>query len=201
MKQYLLGLMLLVSIGCGQSAPTMDKLTDDGVILAFGDSLTYGTGASGGQDYPSVLSQLTGHEVINAGIPGEISQEGLKRLPDLLDQYQPALLILMHGGNDILRKLPVEQTRANLQAMIAAAKQRNIQVVLLGVPKFSLLLLSSAEFYGELADSEALVADLQTLPEILSDNQLKADTVHPNSKGYRLLAERIADLLRERGVI
>lgn len=201
MKRYLLGLILLIGVACGQSAPKMGKLTDDGVILAFGDSLTYGTGAAAGQDYPSVLAQLSGHEVINAGIPGEISEQGLQRLPDLLDEHQPSLLILMHGGNDILRKLPEEQTRANLKAMIAAAKQRNIQVVLLGVPKFALLLLRSAEFYGELAKSEAVAADLDTLPEILSDSGLKADTVHPNGKGYHLLAERIAELLRERGVI
>lgn len=201
MKRYLLGLALLVCVACGESSPKMNKLSGDAVILAFGDSLTYGTGAAVGQDYPSVLAQLTGHKIINAGIPGEISQQGLQRLPELLDEYQPALLILMHGGNDILRKLPAEQTRANLKAMIDEAKQRNIQVVMLGVPKFAVLLLSSAEIYGELAKTEAVVSDLESLPEILSHNELKADTVHPNGTGYRRLAENLAELLHKQGVI
>lgn len=201
MKRYLLGLTLLTCVACGESAPKMNRLTDDATILAFGDSLTYGTGAAAGQDYPSVLAQLTGHPVINTGIPGEISQQGLQRLPQLLDEHQPALLILMHGGNDILRKLPAEQTRANLKAMIEAARQRNVQVIMLGVPKFALLQLRSAEFYAELAEAEAVNIDLDSLPEILSHNELKADTVHPNGQGYRQLAENIAALLRKHGVI
>jgi lysophospholipase L1-like esterase len=201
MKPYLLGLILLVCLACDQSSSKMHKLANEAVILAFGDSLTYGTGAAAEQDYPSILVELTGYQVINAGVPGEISQQGLQRLPGLLDEYRPALLILMHGGNDILRKLPVEQTRANLKAMIDAARQRNIQVVMLGVPSFSLLQLHSAEFYGELAESEAVVSDLESVPEILSHYELKADTVHPNDKGYRQLAEHVAELLRKQGVI
>lgn len=201
MKRFLLGLGLLVCVACGLSSPKLNKLSDKAVILAFGDSLTYGTGAAAEHDYPSILSELTGREVINAGVPGEISQQGLQRLPVMLDEYQPELMILMHGGNDILRKLPVEQTRANLKAMIDAARQRNIQVLMLGVPSFSLLQLRSAEFYAELAETEVVVSDLESLPEILSHNELKADTVHPNDKGYRQLAEHIAELLRNQGVI
>jgi len=201
MKRYLLGVLMLACVACGQSSAKLNKLSDDAVILAFGDSLTYGTGAAAEHDYPSILLELTGHQVVNAGVPGEISQEGLQRLPELLDEYQPQLLILMHGGNDILRKLPTVQTRANLKAMIDVARQRNIQVLMLGVPSFSLLQLRSAEFYVELAESEAVVSDLESLPEILSHNELKSDTVHPNDKGYRQLAEHIAELLRKQGVI
>lgn len=201
MTRYLLGLLMLACVACGQSSPKLNKLSDDAVILAFGDSLTYGSGATAEHDYPSILLELTGYQVINAGVPGEISQQGLQRLPELLDEYQPALLILMHGGNDILRKLPAEQTRANLKAMIDAARQRNIQVLMLGVPSFSLLQLRSAEFYAELAETEAVVSDLESVPEILSHNELKADTVHPNDQGYRQLAEHIAELLRKQGVI
>lgn len=200
-RHYCWALLIVLCAACSRSAPRLDKLADDAVILAFGDSLTYGTGAASGHDYPSVLSRLANRDVINAGVPGEISEEGRQRLPALLDQYQPALLILMHGGNDILRKLPEEQTRANLLAMVDEARRRNIQVVLLGVPRFSLLLLHSAEFYADLAESEGLVCDLDSLPAILSRNELKSDTVHPNDRGYRQLAENLAELLRTQGVI
>lgn len=201
MKTYLMGLTLLCCVGCNNSSPSLNKLADDAVILAFGDSLTYGTGAATDHDYPSILAQLSGKEVINAGVPGEISAEGRQRLPALLDEYRPSLLILIHGGNDILRQLPAEQTRDNLNAMVADAKQRGIQVLMLGVPKFGLLMLRSAEFYADVAQSGAIVSDLETLPDILASNELKADTVHPNDKGYRRLAENIASLLKQQGAL
>lgn len=201
MKQWIIGLALLGVIACNKQTPMLSKLPDDAVILAFGDSLTYGTGAVTEHDYPTILAGLAGREVINAGVPGEISSEGLIRLPALLDEYQPDLLILMHGGNDILRQINPEQTRDNLKAMIVEAKQRNIAVVLMGVPKFGLVFLHSAEFYAELAQSEQVPIDLESLPTILSSNALKSDTVHPNDAGYAQLAKNIAVLLQQQGAL
>lgn len=201
MKKWMIGLALLGSIACNKQTAMLNKLPDDAVILAFGDSLTYGTGAAAQHDYPAILADLTGREVINEGVPGEISSEGRQRLPALLDEYQPALLILMHGGNDILRQINIEETRENLKAMIAEAKQRNIAVVLLGVPKFGLVFLRSAEIYAELAQSEHVPTDLASLPAILASNTLKSDTVHPNDQGYQKLAENIAALLHEQGAL
>jgi acyl-CoA thioesterase I len=201
MKQWIIGLALLGVIACNKQTPMLSKLPDDALILAFGDSLTYGTGAGAEHDYPSILAGLADREVINAGVPGEISSEGLIRLPALLDEYQPNLLILIHGGNDILRQINPEQTRDNLKAMIAEAKQRNIGIVLMGVPKFGLVFLHSAEFYAELAQSEQVPVDLESLPTILSSNALKSDTVHPNDAGYAQLAKNIAVLLQQQGAL
>lgn len=201
MQKWIIGFALLCCLGCHKTAAMLSKLPDDAVILAFGDSLTYGTGASSQHDYPHILAQLIGHEVINAGVPGEISGEGRQRLPALLDEYHPGLLILIHGGNDILRQIPADQTRDNLKAMIAEAKQRNISVVLIGVPKFGLVFLHSAEFYAELAKSENVPSDLESLPDILSSNELKSDTIHPNDQGYQRLAENIAALLQKQGAL
>ena len=103
-------LIFLFLSACEQSTPPVfEKISQGAVILAFGDSLTYGSGAPKNTDYPSVLSALSQHKVINAGIPGEISRTGLRRLPALLDQHQPELLILIHGGNDLLRRIPEQQ--------------------------------------------------------------------------------------------
>lgn len=95
---------LLLLIAACDAGDRLQPLTKNAVILAFGDSLTHGTGASIEQAYPQKLQAMLSRTVINAGVPGEISQTGLKRLPGLLKKYQPELLILCHGGNDILRK-------------------------------------------------------------------------------------------------
>ncbi|MEM7401647.1 MAG: GDSL-type esterase/lipase family protein [Pseudomonadota bacterium] len=172
-------------------------LSSDATILAFGDSLTYGTGAHKGEDYPSILSSLTGLKVINAGVPGEISNEGLQRLPSLLDEYQPDLLILIHGGNDILRKLPRAELKNNLLAMFDLANKRSIPVVNFGVPEPGLF-LKSAETYQQLVNETDVPIELKLLPDIIGDKSLKADIAHPNAKGYRKLAEGIFEFLQEK---
>ncbi|RYU58985.1 arylesterase [Methylolobus aquaticus] len=194
-----LWLAFLLLTACGDDGPRLPVLSPDASIIAFGDSLTSGVGAAPGQDYPSQLARLTGFRVTNAGVPMEVSAEGLARLPALLDENPANLLILIHGGNDFLRNLPQEQTAANLTAMIAAARSRGISVVMLGVPRPALFGLSSAEFYDELAESTGTPIDGETLPAILSDNSLKSDLVHPNDEGYRRLAEATASLLRASG--
>lgn len=193
--------LILLLIACSEPVPTLPQLPENAVILAFGDSLTYGTGAADGYDYPSVLSELIAREVINEGYPGEISKKGAERLPPLLDRYRPDLLILIHGGNDMIRKIPADETTEHLNAMITAAQQRNIGVVLLGVPKPALFLLSSAEFYQSVAQQWEIPSDLSTLPELLSQNEFKSDPVHLNPAGYRILAENIKKLLEKSGAL
>jgi len=200
-KVLLLVLTLFISACDNKPDLVFNKLSQEAIIRAFGDSLTYGSGASKGANYPGVLSVLSAHTVINAGIPGEISSNGLSRLPALLDKHQPELLILIHGGNDMLRKIPQQQTSDNLKQMISEAQQRNIKVVMLGVPKFNLFLLSSSEIYQQVAEEYKVPVDLESLPHILSDNALKSDTIHPNDQGYRLMAENIYELLVEAGAL
>lgn len=199
MKQIVLFFLILVT-GCSSSVPPLPPLAPDDTILAFGDSLTYGTGVGEDDSYPAVLEQLTGHTVVNAGVPGEETPQGLKRLPQLLAEYKPALLILCHGGNDILRKRDLGKTVENLKAMIKLAKQKGISVVLLGVPEFGLL-LSTAEFYPEIAQEFNIPFDGETIPDIESDNALKSDAIHPNKAGYRIMAEAVVTLLNKSGAI
>lgn len=192
---------LLLVPACGDKTPALKRLSIDGVVVAFGDSLTYGTGAKKDESYPAQLEKLTGLQVINEGRPGELSAEGKQRLPSVLDKYQPELLILCHGGNDMLRKKSKKAIAENLSAMIAEARDRGIQVVLIGVPEPALFLLNSAPFYEQVAMAEKTPIDSITLPKIESDNNLKSDTIHPNAAGYRILAEGIARLLKTTGAI
>jgi lysophospholipase L1-like esterase len=201
MKKTILVYLSLVVLGCTEPNINLNELSSNAVILAFGDSLTYGTGASDEEAYPSILARLTSLEVANEGIPGEISRDGANRLPGLLDEIRPELLILIHGGNDILQKIPRSETAANLVKMIAEARQRNISVLLLGVPEPKLFITSSAEIYQTIAKQYDIATDLYTLPEILSDRDLKSDMVHPNAKGYSQMAENIYSLLKRTGAL
>ena len=195
--------LLLISLlpgACSDQIPEI-LLADEAVLLAFGDSITYGTGAKEQQSYPVFLSQLSGHRVINAGIPGEVTAQGRQRLPGLLDKYKPGLLILCHGGNDLLRRFNTADTRANLEAMIDSASQRNIPVLLIGVPSFGLLFLESNEMYGEVAEKYALLYEGEVLPRVESDPDLKADRIHPNAEGYRQMAMAVYELLQDSGAL
>ena len=188
-------LPLLIS-ACG-SEPQLTPLSADAVILAFGDSLTYGTGTTSEKSYPAVLEQLSGHQVINAGIPGEVTAGGLARLAETLYEEQPKLLILCLGGNDMLRKKGQQEITQNLQKMVQISREQGIPVLLLGVPRPAIFGMQSAEFYYELAEKMSLPLEAEIIPEVLSDNALKSDPIHPNAEGYRLMAEAIYNKLRE----
>ncbi len=194
-----LALLLLVG-GCGGKTPKISKLANTDVIVAFGDSLTYGTGAAEEESYPAVLTRLIGHDVVRAGIPGEVTAQGLQRLPEVIEEYRPRLMIVCLGGNDMLRRLSVAETRANLRAMIRMIKDHGIAVVLIGVPPPALL-SSAPEFYTELAQEFAIPYEGDVLKKVLYAADMKSDAIHPNAKGYRRMAEAVAALLREAGAI
>ena len=112
----------LLLVGCEKPAPTLRALAPDARVLAFGDSLTFGSGALADESYPAVLATRIGREVIRSGVPGELSAKGLERLPAELARHRPALVILCHGANDLLRKRPVGALTENLTRMIALVR-------------------------------------------------------------------------------
>ncbi len=192
---------LLMLAACDSGPPRLAKLPANGVVLAFGDSLTHGTGAPAEASYPAVLEELIGRRVVRAGVPGEVTAQGLARLPSLLRDSAPDLLVLIHGGNDLLQRRPRADTLADLSAMVQLARKHGVAVVLIGVPDLGLLLGRSAGFYEELAEDLEIPYDGEALPAILKQPGLKSDAIHPNAKGYRKLAEAVADLLRRSGAI
>lgn len=197
MKVWLIAVALLLS-ACGDSG--LRALNSGDVIVAFGDSLTAGKGVAAEFAYPTVLEELTGFTVINAGISGETTDEGLQRLPEVLDTENPALLILFEGGNDILRNQDLTNTKANLDQMIGIAKQRNIQVALVGLPRKQLF-SSTAEFYTELAEEHELPIESKIVASLLRKPAMKSDSVHFNEQGYRELAKAIAAMLTDAGAL
>ena len=186
--------------GCGGSKVKIGKLDRNAVVLAFGDSLTFGTGAGEGESYPAVLERSTGLKVVNAGVPGETSAEGLERLPDVLEEAQPKLLILCHGGNDFLRKMADAEVVSNVRAMIRLAKAKGIPVVLLATPKPGIP-PSVPALYGEIAAGEGIAFEEAAMKDVLFSSSLKSDLVHPNAKGYAQIAAAIEKLLRRSGAL
>lgn len=195
----LLVVFATVLAACGD-APKLAPLAPDAVVLAFGDSITYGTGARESESFPAQLEGLIGRKVVRAGVPGEVSAQALARLPGELDEHRPALLVLCIGGNDFLRNLGKAQVAANVQTMVALARQRGIDVVLIGTPEKGLTVTPPA-FYAEIAEQLGIPYEGSVIGKILRNSELKSDTIHPNARGYRLIAERVAALLRDAGAI
>ena len=194
----MVALALLYS--CGKDTPGLPKLSEDTVILAFGNSLTYGTGAERNESYPAILENLSGKRIVNAGIPGELSAKGLQRLSEVLNEHEPELLLLCHGGNDLLRRHELAKTAINLKKMVLMARERGVSVVLIGVPRLGFT-LKTADFYNQIAEEMELPFEDSILEEILSNRDLKSDTIHPNGKGYRLMAEAVYKLLKQTGAL
>ena len=188
--------IIVLGSGCGSQA-TIKKLNDSSVVVSFGDSITSGTGAPRTESYPAVLSDLIQCKVVNAGVPGEDTTAGLRRLPGVLKKYNPDLVILCHGGNDMLSKQKKDITISNLDSMVSMVKSFGADVVLVGVPKPALL-LKTHPLYKETAGKHRIPLVFDALAEVLSNPALKSDRVHPNGKGYRVIAESIAVLIRER---
>ena len=196
------GLLLLLFFLFRSDVPNVDRqrLDANAVVLAFGDSLTYGYGAVE-QSYPGQLQVLIEKEVVNAGISGEVSSDGLKRLPALLERYRPSLVILCHGGNDILRRHSREALRSNLNAMIGFVRESGAEVLLVGVPAFGMLGLKPVPLYAEIAAETGVLYEGDVLERIENDPALKSDQIHPNASGYGVMAEAFARVLTESGLL
>jgi acyl-CoA thioesterase I len=197
-----LALLAVVAMlaACGGPAHKLEKLAAGDVVLAFGDSLTFGTGAATNDSYPAVLERAIARKVVNGGVPGETSEQGLRRLPDALDEFKPKLLVLCHGGNDFLRRLDERRAADNIRAMVALAREREIPVVLLATPKPGLP-PSIPAFYGEIATEMRVPFDDVVVKSVLFDKSLKSDPVHPNAKGYAKMAAAVEKVLRKSGAI
>jgi lysophospholipase L1-like esterase len=189
----------ILATACGEQ-PKLRPLAAGDVVLAFGDSLTYGTGAGESDSYPAQLESLIARRVVRAGVPGEVTAEALARLPAMLEAHSPKLLLLCIGGNDFLRRLGNRQAEDNVRAMVELARDRGVDVLLIGTPEPGFSVTPPA-FYAAIAADLRLPYEGDVIGKVLRDQSLKADPIHPNALGYRIIAERIAAALKESGAI
>jgi len=206
-RRALLGAVLLAGLpgACGK-ATKLPQVPAGEVVLAFGDSVTYGTGAGPGEDWPRLLAARSGWNVVNAGIPGDTAEAGRQRIQALLDRYRPALVIVEIGGNDFLRRRPSPMVKEDLRDIIRQVRASGAQVVLLAVPELSLLGVvarkpADSPIYGQLAKEEKILLIRDLFSAILGRPELCADQIHPNAAGYREMAAGIVSELQRAGLI
>ncbi len=196
--------------------------TEGLVYLAFGDSITYGTGSSSGgpgTGYPALLDPLLepafgGHFAsINAGNPGETTAEGLVRFESALAQYNPDIVLLMEGMNDQFFEIPFSQTEANLRSMIITAMGRGVDVVIATIPpvisnqyrvrsaQMSRIQAFNPTIYAIAADYGIPVARVyESITEVSNWEQLLIDQPtanHPNDAGYAVVADAFFGAISE----
>jgi len=175
--------------------PITNKIGSGTSIVAFGDSLTYGTGAGRGQDWPALLAAKSGRSIINKGVPGETTSDALQRVDKDVLSLEPRIVILGFGGNDVLQRVSEEQIFANLKTLIGEIQDSGAMVVLLGLNGFPFG-GSLADGYKAVAREKGCVLVPNILGGILTNPKLKSDQVHPNAEGYKVMADRIYDKLK-----
>lgn len=184
----------------GQQAP----VPPGSVVLALGDSLTQGVGASAEAAWPALLAQRSGWQVVNAGVSGDESGQALARLPDLLEAHQPALVLVCIGGNDFLRQKSAGATRANIDAILRQVQAQGSRAVLIGVPALGLGAAlgrpSDHDLYAELAKQHGVPLLTGAWGEVMREKALMADAVHPNAQGYAQFADRLQAFLQQQGL-
>ncbi len=181
---------LLASCGRGDYRAIRNLASPATALVCFGDSLTQGVGAGPGEDFPSLLAAALPIPVVNAGVAGETTADGLRRLERDVLSRDPRLVVVFFGGNDFLRRVPREETRRNLEAMVERIQGAGAMVVLVGF-KAGLLTDETGPLYEGVARGRGVLYIPDALAGILSDARLKSDAVHPNGAGYRKLADRL----------
>lgn len=187
---------------CSRKQATAAAVPAGSSVLALGDSITFGTGADSAAAYPAQLAALTGWSVVNAGVPGNTAAQAAERLPALLAEHKPALVIVSAGGNDFLRRVPSAETETALRTSIQLARDAGAQVLLVAVPQPSIGAalgagLSDHPLYAKLADELKLPLHAKGWAKVLGDEKLRADQIHANAAGYRAFAEGLAATLRD----
>ena len=200
-------ILLVASVGllAACSKTKEEALPVGSRVVALGDSLTAGVSVGAEEAWPMLLASRTGWVVTNGGVSGDTSSAGLQRLPALLEQHDPLLVLVTLGGNDMLRRIPQQQTVANLQQILSLIKSHGAKPVLLATPQPSIAgavfhHLSAPGFYQEIAKEQQVALIEDAMADVLSDPQLKVDQLHPNAEGHARLAEEIYEELKEIGL-
>ncbi len=205
MKGYgVIGIIVVLALGVlWYYFRTQEDITNyppkNQTIVAFGDSLVFGQGATKGNDFVSLLGVKLGRVIINLGVSGNTTKDGVLRVDEVLKEY-PGIVILLLGGNDYLRKVPEEETRKNLGMLIETFEKNGSVVVLLGV-RGGILQDGREEMYEDLSKKYGTVYVPNVLEGIFLKPELMADGIHPNDKGYTIIAKRLFEVFQDKELI
>ncbi|MDO9572619.1 MAG: GDSL-type esterase/lipase family protein [Candidatus Omnitrophota bacterium] len=187
--KYILIIFGIFLVGCFK--PEIKNLDARGAnIICFGDSITFGYGANPGEDYPAALRKMVKLPVINAGVDGDTTFAALERLENDVLLKNPRLVIVEFCGNDFLKKIPKEDTVKNLKAIISRIQDKGAMVALVDI--------SAGMFFSEyraafkkLANQKKVIFIPEVLNKIITNPAMKSDFLHPNARGYKIVASRV----------
>lgn len=187
----LLGVYLLLGFG----VEIKNYPSEGSDIIAFGDSLVAGVGSESGGGFVSMLSKDLGVPIINLGISGNTTKDGLMRV-GIIDNYRPKIVLVLLGGNDFLRKVPEGEIFSNLEGIITHVQSRGSTVVLLGV-RSGILSNRYDGAYEDLAKRLGAAYVPDVLDNVFGVPELMYDTLHPNDTGYRIIADKVRPVLEK----
>ena len=170
-------------------------LKESGPIVVFGDSLASGVGSreiKGG--FATRLSQRLNVEIVNKGVSGNTTADGLKRIESDVLNLNPKIVIISLGGNDYLRKVPQDQTEENLNEIIRKVHEKQATVILLGI-KTGIISDDSKKMFERIVAKHRPAYVPNLLGGILLKADLMSDAIHPNDKGYDKVADKIEPVL------
>jgi acyl-CoA thioesterase I len=201
-KKVIFSIVIVVVVGAllyflfrSPSLTVKNTNSEGTTIVAFGDSLISGVGSSKGNDFVSVLSRKINHPIINLGKSGNTTAQGLARIDEVIT-HDPKIVLVLLGGNDFLRKVPIEETFSNLSQIVTRIQESGAAVILLGV-RGGLFTDTYEKHFREFAETHQTAYVSNVLGGLLGKEEFMADTIHPNDKGYEIIAERVRPVIEE----
>lgn len=194
---FVFGSMLLVLVGGYFIFVKNEKIVNmppkNDKIVMFGDSLVEGVGATTGHDLANLIEQRTGRNVMNYGKSGNTTRDALERVEHAVAE-EAGVVIIVLGGNDVLRKIPKEETFQNLEYMINSFQKSGTVVILVGV-RSGIVGDGRGDDYRDLAKKKGAIYVSDILQDVFGRREYMFDAVHPNDAGYAVIADRLAPVV------
>ena len=189
-------LVLMVGYKFFLSGPSVRNPTPTGEnIICFGDSLTFGTGAAENMDYPFQLSRMISKPIINAGVPGDTTAMAMARLEEDVLSKSPRMVLITLGGNDLKNRISKETAYQNLKNIIVSIQDRGALVIVGGI-SIPFWGRGFGEMYQKVCKETQALLIPNIFDGIIGDKSLMSDPIHPNDKGYTLMAQKFYQAMK-----
>lgn len=201
MKRVIFGLGVIFLILIGgyvvfvKNEKIMNMPPKNEKIVVFGDSLVEGIGATTGHDLVSLIAQRTGREVINYGKSGNTTRDALERVSHAMTEEAGVVIIIL-GGNDVLKRIPKEETFQNLEHTIDSFHKNGSVVILVGV-RSGVVGDGRGDDYRNLAKRKKAIYVSDILQDVFGRREYMFDAVHPNDAGYAVIADRLVPIVAD----
>ena len=192
---FAIGILFIAYVVFFSPLGSESDVSDYETIVCFGDSLTHGTGAGKGMDYPSQLSELMDRPVINAGVPGDTTARALKRLDRDVISKNPDIVLITLGGNDLKNGVSKNIAFRNLKKIVDSIHSSGATVIIGGI-EFPFRDRGFGKGYLELAEQTGAMLIPNIFEGIMGNSTLMSDPIHPNDTGYQMMAQKFYEAMQ-----